>query len=157
MIIIIIKIEPVKNAKVVGCGSFHSLVVIGGDLGGLFTCGLNNYGQLGIGSIETEYLLSKVSLPLSSESIVSVKGGMHHSLVLSSHGKVFAFGRGDSCQLGIASMSQAGGGQAGECSTVPLYVPLPDPKAEVVDISCGGFSLILDFFFCIFFILFLFF
>ena len=47
-------------------------------------CGLNNYGQLGIGSIETEYLLSKVSLPLSSESIVSV---------LSSHGKVFAFGR----------------------------------------------------------------
>ena len=115
-------------------------MVIGGENGGLYTCGLNNYGQLGTGCTDSEELLTKVSLPQlhSNQTIVSAKGGVHHSLILTSDGKMFAFGRGDSCQLGLASMSQAGGGGAGECSTVPLSLSLPDPTAEVILISCGG-------------------
>ena len=47
---------PISNVKAIGCGSFHSLVVAGGGegLGGLYACGLNNYGQLGIGNDPTD-------------------------------------------------------------------------------------------------------
>lgn len=96
---------PVEGVSVIGCGSYHSMLVVAGENNGLFTCGLNNYGQLGLGDKESRALLAKVSLPAPAcaptVSIVSVKGGMHHSLMLTSSGKIFAFGRGDSCQLGI--------------------------------------------------------
>ena len=35
-------------------------------------------------------------------------------------------------------MSEEGGGGAGECSAVPLCIPLPDPTARVASIACGG-------------------
>lgn len=98
---------PVEGVSVIGCGSYHCMIVVSGESNGLFTCGLNNYGQLGVGDKDNRSLLAKVSLPLMASSpnvsIVATKGGMHHSMILTSNGKVFAFGRGDSCQLGQLS------------------------------------------------------
>ena len=50
-------ISQITGVKAIGCGSYHSLIIVGGENGGLFTCGLNNYGQLGIGTIEDQKLL----------------------------------------------------------------------------------------------------
>ena len=131
---------PVNNVRTFGCGGYHALVVTGSDEsggnGGLFSCGLNNYGQLGTGDFQEQTLLTHVSLSYllqPNTTLVSVKGGFHHSLILSSDGDMFAFGRGDSCQLGLLEMSQTGGGTAGACSKVPrlVSIPLDDSSSSI--------------------------
>lgn len=66
----------------------------------LYTTGLNNYGQLGLGDTVNRSFLSPVTEVDDSVHFTQVKGGVHHSLALTSEGHVFAWGRGDSGQLG---------------------------------------------------------
>lgn len=86
-------------AKVV-CGSYHTLV-LGAD-GNVWAMGLNNYGQLGLGDHE-ERITADLIDPENwrGERVVDAAAGEHHSLVLLSSGHVLAFGRADSCQLGV--------------------------------------------------------
>ena len=132
---------PIETVKTIGCGSYHSLVVtIGGKA---FSCGLNNYGQLGLVTgtgtdedTESRPLLQEMSF-FRDVPLLIVSGGVHHSLVLTADHRLFAFGRGDSGQLGAPQME---GKSAGAFSSQPLPVPLPasDKGANVVTFSCGG-------------------
>lgn len=121
--------------KSIGCGAYHALVVIGSSV---YACGLNNYGQLGTGNTESSDYLIKV-YALEGQHVVTAKGGMHHSLVLTASGKVLAFGRADSGQLGIARLM---GKSAGEFLTVPEEVVIEDSNGsgsiEVGAITCGS-------------------
>jgi alpha-tubulin suppressor-like RCC1 family protein len=112
----------IKDVKTFGCGAYHSMVVVVGDLA--YACGLNNYGQLGLGGSDTTAQDYLVPVPaLHGKGIISMKGGMHHSLVLSSHGRMLAFGRGDSGQLGSSKAST----KTGEFSSTPVRISsLPD-------------------------------
>jgi regulator of chromosome condensation len=120
---------PVRDAKAIGCGAYHSLVVLVNPLSSkssqlhsvcecvlttvlyyiavdenacaLFSTGLNNYGQLGLGDTTNRVFLTHV-LGTDHVHLTEVKGGVHHSLALSSAGDVYAWGRGDSGQLGNA-------------------------------------------------------
>ena len=83
-----INLVPMRNVKSLGCGAYHCLVVGLGDQ--VYACGLNNYGQLGLGSLfeahhPQQNYLTLVPL-LCNKGIVSLKGGVHHSLVSSSTG-----------------------------------------------------------------------
>lgn len=69
----------------------------------LFTAGLNNYGQLGLGDTVNRSFLTPISEIDEAVHLVQVKGGVHHSLALTSDGHVYAWGRGDSGQLGMPS------------------------------------------------------
>ena len=122
---------PVRDAKAIGCGSYSSMVVVSG--GELLSCGLNNYGQLGLGDTTDRSILHSVETLKDAYNIVSVKGGMHHSLCLTSEGKLIAVGRSDSGQLGVSGLSN----QAGDSATDPVFPVLPD-NAVAVAISCGG-------------------
>jgi len=128
--------SPLQDAKTVGCGAYHSLLLLGGRVGEgqLLTCGLNNYGQLGTGTTDSTSRLVKVR-GLEHVNIVSVKGGMHHSLVLTSDGVMWAFGRGDSGQLGIGRLQ---GGSAGDFTALPEVVSLPSSAGPVQSIACGA-------------------
>jgi regulator of chromosome condensation len=121
----------VGEVKSFGCGAYHSLVAIVGDR--LFACGLNNYGQLGLGNTTSKELVSEVKA-LCGVGIASLKGGMHHSLVLSSAGGLFAFGRSDSGQLGS---NQGSIDAAGDFSALPIKPLLPS-HVVVTGIDCGG-------------------
>jgi len=82
------------------CGSYHSFVRT--SHGNVYSFGLNNMGQLGIGSLEPNHTpLPTLVTALENKRIASLVGGEHHSLALSEDGEVYAFGRGDNNQLGI--------------------------------------------------------
>uniref|UniRef100_K3WZG0 RCC1-like domain-containing protein n=1 Tax=Globisporangium ultimum (strain ATCC 200006 / CBS 805.95 / DAOM BR144) TaxID=431595 RepID=K3WZG0_GLOUD len=98
--------EPLPAVKAIGCGSYHSLVALAAN-GYLYTTGLNNYGQLGIGSTENQVKLQLVD-DLATKNIASVEGGTHHSVVLTNDGDVYTFGRADSGQLGAQDTCQTG-------------------------------------------------
>lgn len=46
---------PIDNVKSIGSGSYHSFAVVVGNT--VFSCGLNNYAQLGLGDTETRYVI----------------------------------------------------------------------------------------------------
>lgn len=125
--------KEAKHAKTIGCGAYHTLIGIGGSV---YSCGLNNYGQLGHGDTSTKLFLTKIS-DLEDLGIVAVKGGTHHSLVLSSFGDVLAFGRADSGQLGIAKMVSS---KAGDFCTSPQPVEFKGLKTgdNITAIACGS-------------------
>jgi regulator of chromosome condensation len=161
-------VVPVKDAKTIGCGAYHSMVVCLGDQGGgggtVLAAGLNNYAQLGLGvgsssdksgDTESRTYLTRVQA-LEGLGVVSVKGGVHHSLVLTSQGEIFSFGRGDSGQLGVPLKGGEGGlDKAGSFSATivsPILQGASDSSSgnggntgtgtgsgtEVVAIACGG-------------------
>ncbi len=74
------------------------------DDGSLYVWGINNYGQLGVGS--TSIVYEPTIVPgLSGEIVIDVVTGPNyyghkHALILTSSGKVFAMGRNNSGQLG---------------------------------------------------------
>jgi regulator of chromosome condensation len=98
--------EELPPVKAIGCGSYHTLVVLSAN-GYLYSCGLNNYGQLGIGSDKNCDVLQLVD-DLTDKNIAAAEGGTHHSIVLTNDGEVYAFGRADSGQLGMLDVCQTG-------------------------------------------------
>lgn len=158
----------VSGVRTMGCGVYHTMVVVGGGSGatgipgGLYCSGLNNYGQLGFGNTTNSNYLKKVDCAAMDaelesgafDTVVSCAGGMHHSCVAMASGRVFCFGRGDNGQLGIKRYSYVGGGEAGGYLESPQEVPLGDnkrsnnknynvvqkiaDKEKVVEVACGG-------------------
>jgi regulator of chromosome condensation len=134
-----------KNIKIIGCGSYHSMVGTIGDE--IYTCGLNNYGQLGLGNSTTKMFVGlHYCSALSDKGIVMLRGGEHHSLALSSNGMMYAFGRGDSGQLGTDDNEIL---SIGGCSSLPIELKLPLSSSrtnnnnsnnyqKVIQIECGG-------------------
>ena len=89
-----------KNVtRIFACGN-HSFFIDKSDR--VMVCGLNNYEQLGfetIGDEKTEPL--PVILPnLKGAWIKDIKGGEHHTLILTNNGWIFGAGRNDDGQLG---------------------------------------------------------
>jgi hypothetical protein len=82
----------------------HTLVI--GTDGFVYASGRNNYGQLGIGSIEYEVAGPKAvdrSGVLLDKTIVAVAVGSEHSLALDSDGKVYGWGMNFNGELGTGS------------------------------------------------------
>lgn len=96
------KLQKLDSVKSFGCGNYHTLVSVVGDT--VYACGLNNYGQLGLSNAENGEGTVRAYLTevprLCGQGIICFKGGMHHSLAMTSHGALLAFGRSDSGQLG---------------------------------------------------------
>lgn len=121
----------VRDAKSIGCGSYHTLVV---EVGGtVLSCGLNNYSQLGLGGTKPRSLLHTIQA-LAHVNVISVKGGTYHTLILTSEHKMLTFGRSDYAQLGISRPDLQA---AGAFSEEPVEPVLP-AGVEVIDIACGG-------------------
>ncbi|KAE9041602.1 hypothetical protein PR003_g6764 [Phytophthora rubi] len=113
--------EQLTVVKSIGCGAFHSLFALSAN-GYLYTCGLNNYGQLGIGSTDNCSELQLVE-DLSAKNVAFVDGGEHHSVVLTNDGDVYTFGRADSGQLGMLETCSTG-----DFKDRPQKVTIPKPK-----------------------------
>lgn len=126
---------PRHSAKFVGAyaGGYHSFLVH--ESGAVYSFGLNNYGQLGLGHTETVSGPELIEgLEESSTHFISIQGGEHHSIGLDSKGRVWVWGRGDSGQLGLGPQPSS------EPQSKPIQLSfLPVPATQI---SAGGaFSL----------------
>ena len=82
-------------------GAYHSFALT--QYGNVYSFGLNNMGQLGLGSLEPNHTgVPQLVRALEGQGVVELCGGEHHSLALTAAGEVYAFGRGDNNQLGFA-------------------------------------------------------
>ncbi len=88
------------RVRAVYCGAYHSFVLTKTE--NVYACGLNNMGQLGLGSLEPGFTSTPMLVEaLEGKGVCQLSGGEHHSLALTEDGEVLAFGRGDSNQLGL--------------------------------------------------------
>ena len=77
--------------------------------GRLFACGLNNYGQLGLGHTDNVAAPAEVTSLRGvggGRGIVAMAGGAAHALALAGDGALYAVGRGDSGQLGLSGSAR---------------------------------------------------
>lgn len=91
----LVKLPPGKIRQVVA-GAYHTLVLTDQ---GLFACGDNGYGQLGLDNMDNCTILTSVET-LPPESIQQVVAGAHHTLVLTNQG-LYACGSNRAGQLGL--------------------------------------------------------
>ncbi|XP_066590462.1 probable E3 ubiquitin-protein ligase HERC4 [Prorops nasuta] len=94
------QLRTLRNAKVsyVACGEEFS-VFLTMD-GGVFTCGAGMYGQLGHGNKNNEILPRQV-MELMGSTVTQISCGRRHTLALvSSRGRIYAWGLGGAGQLG---------------------------------------------------------
>jgi alpha-tubulin suppressor-like RCC1 family protein len=101
--------------------------------GPLMAWGANDGGQLGDGSISNSG--SPVTVPLpAGVTVTSVAAGQHHTLAVTSAGRILAWGTNSSGQLGT-------GNQASTKGPVPVSLP---PNVKVTAVAAGdAFSLAL--------------
>ena len=136
-----------RKAVVVGAGNYASFAV--DETGDVWAWGLNNMGQTGTGftnaAADAEVQLPKKVVGLSKkdlgdDTVVQIVGGEHHTLFLTSGGKVYACGRSNGGQLGIPSddpIFKDRDEDHQDLLEVPTLVPFPDDDDPVVHISAG--------------------
>ncbi|KAL0488313.1 E3 ubiquitin-protein ligase HERC [Acrasis kona] len=120
-----------KTAKVVHAGGFHSLVITNDNL--LYSTGSNLNGALGIGNYNDTagFTLVDYSGALSGKTIVSVKGGLRHTLCITSDNKIFSFGLNSNGQLG-------NGNTANYPSAVPVDMSGVMSGKTIIQVEAGG-------------------
>ncbi len=130
-----------KNIVFVGSGEYHSFAI--DSSGRVMSWGLNQFGQCGIPTgIEDNAIISGPTYIdlLDGKNIVAITGGEHHSLALSKDGKVYAFGRIDSYEVGIPKdkiPEYAVRDAQGRARCIPEPTELTDlPKIR--SIACGS-------------------
>ena len=97
-------IDDRVRVRAIFCGAYHTFLL--SETNNVYALGLNNMGQLGLGSLEPEFTSKPLLVAaLEGKRIVALDGGEHHSLAVSEKGEVFSFGRGDSSQLGLGDGS----------------------------------------------------
>ncbi|CAM6124002.1 unnamed protein product [Calypogeia fissa] len=84
----------------IACGEYHS-AALSSD-GQVFTWGRGKYGQLGHGSIESEFQPVAVKA-LADQFVVQVVCGGDHTIALNSEGEIFTWGRGHWGQTGLGT------------------------------------------------------
>ncbi|KUF94299.1 hypothetical protein AM588_10004941 [Phytophthora nicotianae] len=87
------------EVSMVACGLYHTIICTAA--GGLYTCGKNDYGQLGLGHNRQIKMATLVSVP--NEMVCFLACGYYHSMIVTTSGRTFSFGRNDYGQLGIGN------------------------------------------------------
>lgn len=68
----------------------------------LLAWGLNNFGQLGIGSFENTHIPTEIE-EFEGVEIKDIRGGEHHTILLTAEGQLYGFGKNDEGQIGAGA------------------------------------------------------
>ena len=92
-----------KSVMQVAAGSEHSVFV---TADGLFVCGRNTNGRLGVGGTECRLVPTPVTGQLQGKTAVYLAAGDHHTLCITADGSLFSWGSDGSGQLGVADTEE---------------------------------------------------
>jgi alpha-tubulin suppressor-like RCC1 family protein len=84
----------------VACGGGHTVFLT--NDGKVFSCGLNNYGQLGLGNTTSQNTPQQI-LALNSLTISAIACGGRHTMFLTNDGKVYCCGANFNGELGLGN------------------------------------------------------
>ncbi len=124
-------VETMSNrpAEYVACGWGHTAVV---SQGLVFAWGVGEYGALGVGSVDTQWLPVQAAIPTELTALAVSCGSRHTGVLVyddRTHRKTLVMmGAGEAGQLGT-----------GHRDKELLPVRLPFPTEEVKQVSCGIF------------------
>lgn len=100
----VVRLRKDQKFKDVFCGSYCTFAVCKNSPS-VYVWGLNNYGQLGTGETANYYTPKKsrslTELNTNEDRHLRIASGQHHSILLTSEGKVYSFGRADYGRLGL--------------------------------------------------------
>ncbi|KAL1518367.1 hypothetical protein ABEB36_002001 [Hypothenemus hampei] len=94
----------------------------------IYVFGLNNFHQIGLDVLQAEYIPKK-SKDFSKYKWAQITGGQHHTLGLTTEGKVYAIGRKEYGRLGLGANSE-------DAITLTQVEGLKEEK--IVNIACGS-------------------
>jgi alpha-tubulin suppressor-like RCC1 family protein len=122
-----IKILKIDNGNpvLITCGGDHTLCLTDRNL--LYACGLDRYGELGIGNRKTingRTLWTKVSVGLEGE-ILLIETCHQHTMIVTTLG-LYACGNNKDGQLGL-----------GDTENRSVFTRVLDIQGDVLDVSCG--------------------
>jgi regulator of chromosome condensation len=134
-----------RKAVLVATGNNHSFAV--DEAGDVWAWGLNSRGQTGTGVTNPEAdgeVHAPTRVPklaraaLGGAPVVEIVGGDHHTLFRTEDGRVFACGRSDEHQLGLAAADPAFAERAfDDFLPEPAQVTFPDMNDPIVGIGAG--------------------
>ncbi|KAG7096713.1 hypothetical protein E1B28_004127 [Marasmius oreades] len=133
-----------RKGKIIGAGSYQSFAV--DDSGDVWGWGLNTMGQTGTGyetkddaQIQLPTKVRRLSKEeLGGDTVVQIVGGEHHTLFLTSAGKVYACGRSNAGQLGLPDNDPVFAKRVDpDFFPEPVEVKFPDDDDPVAYISAG--------------------
>ncbi|KAL3673478.1 hypothetical protein V7S43_001188 [Phytophthora oleae] len=117
------------EVSTVACGLYHTIICTAA--GELYSCGKNDYGQLGLAHNRQIKIPTLVGLP--NEMVCFVACGYYHSMIVTTGGRSFSFGRNDYGQLGIGNKIH---------QNVPNVVAL-SANTRMVRATCGCYHTVL--------------
>jgi len=120
-----------KIIKNVIYGKAHTIVLMEDKT--IYSCGLNSYGQLGLGDNFRKLTLNLITFSFGIFGVNSIACGEHHTVALLTDGSLCGWGLNTSGQLGINNTINR--------STATI-IPLPSGKS-VKQFSCGGYHTVI--------------
>ncbi|KAF2262633.1 RCC1/BLIP-II [Lojkania enalia] len=95
--------RPSKRIAKISCGDYHAFAIA--EDGHVWSWGANNYGETAhtgnAGEDNASVSTARVAQALEGCKVVSIEGGLHHNLAVTSEGEVLVWGRCDGSQTGL--------------------------------------------------------
>jgi len=113
----------------IACGAFHNLALTA--TGEIYSFGLNDYGQLGLGHTASVTAPQRIVDGLEGVTVAHISCGGWHSACVSTRGEVFMWGRGEYGRLGL-------GDKSGSSKLRPAKIWALEKGVKMVQVSCGG-------------------
>ncbi|EQC42201.1 hypothetical protein SDRG_01039 [Saprolegnia diclina VS20] len=93
-------------AVAVACGIAHTMLLL--ETGDVLSCGLNQYGQLGLGSTREGSVATPRRIPLPGGAVRHIACGGAHSCLVDAAGVIFTCGSNSCGQLGLGHYNDTG-------------------------------------------------
>ena len=111
------------NIKEIYCGQNHTFILKNDNT--LWSCGWNEYGQLGLGDIADRKIFTKVTT--NADNIKQVYCGYSHTFILKNDGTLWSTGWNSDGRLGL-----------GDTSTRYTFTQVTTNVDDIKEIYCGG-------------------